>query len=67
MCLQTSGRTVPANILAACRNGLCFIPLILTLPHLLGLLGVEITQSVADVFSFAIAVPLGSRYFKSLK
>ena len=67
MCLQTSGRTVPANILAACRNGLCFIPLILTLPHLLGLLGVEITQSVADVFSFAIAVPLMSRYFKSLK
>ncbi len=67
MCLQTSGRTIPANILAACRNGLCFIPLILTLPHLLCLLGVEITQAVADVFSFAIAVPLMSRYFKSLK
>ena len=67
MCLQTSGRTVSANIVAASRNGICFIPLILILPHFYGLLGVEITQAVADVFSFLIGVPVIVSYFRSLK
>lgn len=66
MCLQTSGRSISANILAACRNGICFIPLILIFPKFLGLFGVEITQAVADVLSLLIAIPLMARYFKSL-
>lgn len=66
MCLQTSGRTLAANVLAAARNGICFIPLILLLPRLLGLQGVEMTQTVADVVSFSIAVPLAVHYFRSL-
>ena len=66
MALQTSGRSIPANILAACRNGIFFIPLILLLPHCLGLKGVEICQSVADAFSFAVAIPLMINYFRSI-
>lgn len=67
MTLQTSGRSLPANILAACRNGLFFIPLILILPRLFGLTGVEICQTVADVFSLMVAVPLMVIYFRSIR
>lgn len=66
MALQTSGRAIPANILAACRNGIFFIPLIIILPRLLGLKGVEICQSIADIFSFAVAIPLMVSYFRSI-
>ena len=66
MTLQTSGRSIPANILAGCRNGLFFIPLILVLPHLLGLRGVEICQTVADFFSLLVAVPLMVSYFRNI-
>lgn len=67
MMLQTSGRTISANLLASARNGLYLIPAILILPYFFGLLGVEISQAVADIFSFAMAVPIIRHYFKSLE
>lgn len=67
MMLQTSGRTIPANLLASARNGLYLIPAILILPYFYGLLGVEISQAVADLFSFIMAVPIIRYYFKSLE
>lgn len=67
MMLQTSGKTIPANILAAARNGIFFIPLILILPRLFGLFGVEICQALADMLSFVLALPLAYNYFKNLK
>lgn len=66
MTLQTSGRTIGANILASARNGLFFIPLILLLPSLMGLKGVEISQAAADLFSFILTVPIMMNYFKSI-
>lgn len=66
MTLQTSGRSVPANVLAASRNGIFFIPLIIVLPKLWGLFGVEICQAVSDVFSFAVAVFLMRSYLRSI-
>ena len=67
MMLQTSGRTISANLLASARNGLYLIPAILILPYFFGLLGVEISQAVADIFSFAMAVPIIRHYFKSIE
>lgn len=67
MALQTSGRTIPANILAASRNGLFFIPLIIILPKLFGLKGVEICQSVADICTFMLTVPIMANYLRSLR
>ncbi|MCF0176173.1 MAG: MATE family efflux transporter [Bacteroidales bacterium] len=66
MTLQTSARTIPANILAACRNGIFFIPLIIILPHFFGLLGVEMCQSICDFLSFLVGLVLMVRYFRSL-
>lgn len=67
MMLQTSGRSLPANVLAAARNGIFFIPLIVLLPRLFGLLGVEICQAVSDALSFVLAIPLTMSYFASLR
>jgi len=67
MTLQTTGQSLPANILAAARNGIFFIPLILILPHFLGLKGVEICQAVCDALAFMLAIPLIIHFFRSLK
>lgn len=67
MMFQTSGRTLSANFLAACRNGICFIPMIILLPLMCGLKGVEVSQAAADVLTFIFTVPLTIRYFKTLK
>ena len=66
MTLQTSGKSISANILAAARNGIFFIPLILILPYLMGLKGVEICQAVCDVLAFFLAIPMIIHYFRSI-
>ena len=63
MTLQTTGQSLSANILAAARNGIFFIPLILILPHFLGLKGVEICQAVCDILAFILAIPLIVHFF----
>lgn len=57
MLYQSVGRALPATFLSVCRQGLFFIPLILLLPAQMGLLGLQICQPVADVLTFAVAVP----------
>lgn len=64
MLAQTCRKPVRANILAASRQGLFFIPLIFTLPMFFGLLGVEMCQAVSDVLSFAVTIPIMIYTFK---
>ena len=66
MMLQSIGKGVKATITASARNGICFIPLILILPNFLGLLGVEITQTAADVLTLAISMPLALSELKKM-
>lgn len=58
MMLQTIGRTRPATVLAMGRQGLFFLPFILVLPGFLGMLGVQLSQPLADLLTFVIAVPI---------
>ena len=58
MLAQTCRKPWRANILAAARQGLFFIPLIFILPSYFGLLGVEMCQAVSDVLSFMLTVPI---------
>ncbi len=67
MMMQSIGKTVRASIVAMARQGLFFVPLILILPRIFGLGGVEVCQAVADVFSFALAVPLGISVLKEME
>lgn len=66
MMLQSIGKGVKASISSSARNGICFIPLILILPHILGILGVEITQSIADVLALCISLPMAYTELKKM-
>ncbi len=54
---QCLGFVLPATVLASCRQGIFFIPLILILPIFFGLTGIELTQAVADIMTFAVSIP----------
>ena len=58
MMAQTIGKAVRASFLAISRQGLFFIPAILLLPRFFGLFGVEVSQAVSDLISFAFSIPL---------
>ena len=58
MLLQNIAFTVRASVVAAARQGLFFIPLVLVLPRLLGLTGVIYCQPISDVCSFILSLVL---------
>lgn len=66
MMLQTTRRPLRANLLASARRGLVFIPFILLLSHLFGLMGVAMCQAVCDVVTFLLAIPIMRLTFKEL-
>ena len=53
-------------ILGACRQGICFIPVILLLPIVWGLNGIMYAQPIADVLSAAITVFMAIPLHKKL-
>ncbi len=57
MIMQNMGKTFGATLLSISRQGLFFIPLILILPNVLGLMGLEIAQAVADGLAFLVTIP----------
>lgn len=61
---QSLGFVIPATLLASCRQGFFFIPLILVLPRLIGLTGIEITQALADLITFIISIPFQIRMYR---
>ena len=61
MMLQSMGRGVAASLTSSARNGLFFIPLILILPRIFGLAGVEMTQAWADILSFFLCILVARR------
>lgn len=67
MLFQSVGKNGTATFLSTLRSGLCFIPLIIILPHFLGLTGVEISQTVADITAFIISLPFIIRFMRELK
>ena len=50
------GKGKEGFILGACRQGICFIPVILLLPMVWGINGILYTQPIADVLSAIITV-----------
>jgi putative MATE family efflux protein len=64
MMFQTTGKAVPASVLALARQGLFLIPLIFILPPLLGILGIQLCAPLSDLFTFILALPMGIRALK---
>ena len=67
MTFQAVGKSWQATFLSSCRQGVYFLPLILILPRVAGLTGVEITQPLADVCTFVTCIPFLAAFFRDLK
>ena len=67
MMLQTIGRTSRASFLALARQGLFLIPALLILPNFLGVLGVQMGQTVADTITLLVAIPMSWGVLVELK
>ena len=65
MMLQNIGMTARATIVAMSRQGIAFIPAVFILPLITGklfsdpVIGLQLSQSVADLLSFIISLPIG--------
>lgn len=60
------GKAKEGCILGACRQGICFVPVILILPAVLGLNGILYAQPVADVLSAMVTVFMAARLHREL-
>lgn len=61
------GRAAEGCILGACRQGICFVPVILILPSVLGLSGVLYAQPMADVISALVTAAMAARLHRELR
>ena len=50
------GKGTAGFILGACRQGICFVPVILLLPPILGINGILYAQPIADILSVIVTV-----------
>lgn len=60
------GKAAEGCILGACRQGICFVPVILLLPTVWGLNGVLYAQPIADIISANITAFMAIRLHKEL-
>ena len=67
MLFQAVERPWQASVLSSARQGLFFLPLILILPGMLGLLGVQLVQPVADILTAVLCVPFLIVFFRGAK
>ena len=65
--LQCLGRSGQATFLASCRQGTIYVPLILVLPAILDLTGIQLTQPIADGLTFLVSIPFHIWFFRSPK
>lgn len=64
MLFQSLGKSWRASLLALCRQGMFFIPLVYLLPMHFGLLGLEVTQMCSDLIAFLVSVAFLLHYFR---
>ncbi len=61
---QSLGFVKGATVLASCRQGIFFVPLILALPAVWGLDGILLTQSLADVLTCVVSIPFNVYFLR---
>ena len=64
---QAMGRTIPATFLAAARQGIFLIPVVLLLTATVGLLGIQMAQAVSDVLTLACAIPIQIHVLRTME
>ncbi len=63
---QSLGFVKGATVLASCRQGIFFVPLIFVLPAMLGLDGILLTQPLADVLTCIVSIPFNVYFLKKV-
>ena len=66
MLFQSLGKPRQATFISVARQGLFFLPLIYTLPSLIGVLGVQCSQPIADLVTALACVPIVLLFFRQL-
>ncbi|MBR3738584.1 MAG: MATE family efflux transporter [Eubacterium sp.] len=67
MAFQSVGKSGRAFFLACAQNGLFFIPLVLILPKLFGILGIQLAWPISYLIAAIIAVPMIIQFLNELK
>lgn len=67
MLLQACGQSFTASVVASCRQGICFIPLLYILPAFFDFTGIMVAQPVADVFTLVISMVFGLWFLRKLE
>ncbi len=63
---QSLGFVKGATVLASCRQGIFFVPLIFLLPALLDLDGILLTQPLSDVLTCLVSIPFNVHFLKKV-
>lgn len=66
MLLQSIGDGRNASILAMSRQGLFFVPVIMALPPIIGILSVQLCQPAADICTLCLSLFIGTRKLREL-
>lgn len=66
MTFQSVGKNKSATFLSALRSGLVFIPVLIISSSLLGLTGIQISQTVTDIITFFISIPFMVSFMRNL-
>ncbi|WP_041384613.1 MATE family efflux transporter [Sphaerochaeta pleomorpha] len=66
MLFQSTNHGAKSSVLALARQGIFFVPLIATLPKFVGILGIQISQPIADLLSVVLSLALVFPFMKEL-
>lgn len=61
---QCLGFSVCATVLACCRQGIFFVPIVLLLPGYIGLKGIQMVQPLSDLLTFLVSIPFLIFFYK---
>lgn len=67
MLFQSIGKPKQASLSALARQGIFFLPLVLILPRFFGVLGIQMSQPLADVATFCLSMVFSTLFWKRLK
>ena len=66
MLFQSIGKNGRATFLSMIRSGLIFIPVLCIMNTILGLTGIQISQTISDIISASITLPMVVKFFKTM-
>ena len=66
MLFQSIGKSGKATFLSMIRSGLVFIPVLWILSHLIGLFGIQMSQTLADGIAAAITIPMVVKFLRRM-